>query len=95
MKENLEKILNGLDEEIQEFKAKEISKDMTEVYSDKKLLEDITKRILECQKEAQSVNNEEELLGLFIQQIITDFSFFEFIYRSQNLIRRRLYRQLK
>ena len=65
MKENLEKILNGIDEEIQEFKEKEIGRDMTEVYADKKLLEDITKRILECQKEAQSVNNEEELLGLY------------------------------
>lgn len=69
MKENLEKVLNGLDEDIQEFKEKEVGRDMSEMYADKKLLDDITKRILECQKEAQNVNNEEELLGLFILQI--------------------------
>ncbi|KAI6653735.1 Dynein heavy chain 3, axonemal-like [Oopsacas minuta] len=64
MKEDLEKLLTGLDQEIEDFKEKEISRDMDEVYADKKLLDDITKRILECQKEAQNVNNEEELLGL-------------------------------
>eukprot|EP00800_Vazella_pourtalesii_P023369 TRINITY_DN943_c0_g2_i3.p1 TRINITY_DN943_c0_g2~~TRINITY_DN943_c0_g2_i3.p1 ORF type:complete len:488 (-),score=135.61 TRINITY_DN943_c0_g2_i3:651-2114(-) len=62
MKENLEKVLNGLDEDIQEFKEKEVGRDMSEMYADKKLLDDITKRILECHKESQNVNNEEELL---------------------------------
>ena len=66
LKENLEERLTGIHIEIDEFKDKEISRDMEEVLADKRLLEDINKRILECQKEAQDVNNEEELLGLFI-----------------------------
>ena len=71
LKENLEERLTGIQNEIEDFKEKEISRDMEEVYADKKLLDDINKRILECQKEAQNVNNEEELLGLFL--IIFDY----------------------
>ena len=66
LKEMLEERLSGIQNEIDSFKEKEISRDMEEVYADKRLLEDINKRILECQKEAQNVNNEEELLGLSI-----------------------------
>ena len=70
LKENLEERLTGIQNEIEDFKEKEISRDMEEVYADKKLLDDINKRILECQKEAQNVNNEEELLGLFLRIFI-------------------------
>ena len=66
MKESLESVLNNLQNEIDEFREKEISRDIDEVYADKNMLESITKRILECQQEAQKVNNEEELLGELI-----------------------------